>query len=82
MENNKTHAPLTEPALSRKIGDALFAGVIAEAVMEVGQRPGIWQDMLHAMRRGAEGTKEGTADAFLFRAMVDRLLAEYHMNQK
>lgn len=77
MEYDKTRAQLTEPALSRKIGDDLLTGVITAAVMEVGQGPGVWQDMLRAMRRGAEGTREGTADAFLFQAMVDRLLTEY-----
>jgi hypothetical protein len=34
--------------------------------------------MIKALYRGAAKTKEGTVNAFLFRAMVDRLLEEFH----
>lgn len=33
--------------------------------------------MIAAMNKGAKKTKEGTAEAFFFHAMVDRLLEEY-----
>lgn len=34
--------------------------------------------MIMAMQRGAAGTEKGTMDAFLFQAMVDHLLEEFH----
>ena len=37
-----------------------------------------FQKMIEAVNRGAAGTKEGTVNAFFFRAMVDRLLEEFH----
>ena len=40
------------------------------------------QDMLRALDRGAAGTEAGTAGAFLFQAMVDRLLEEFHALEK
>lgn len=69
---------LTDPAIRWNIGDELINGVITAAVWSEGQRPGIWQKMIQAMAKGAAGTQEGTAEAFLFRAMVDRLLEEFH----
>ena len=82
MEHTKSHLPLTESPLSRKLGDALLSGVITAAALSEKPRPGIWRDMLRAADRGAAGTKEGTVDAFLFQAMVDRLLEEFHMGEK
>ena len=63
-----------EPKITYNVNDELIRGVIARAVMSEPRRMGLWQDMLRALGRGAEKTKEGTASAFLFRAMVDRLL--------
>ena len=71
-----------EPKITYNVNDELIRGVIARAVMSEKRRPGLWQDMLRALGRGAEKTKEGTASAFLFRAMVDRLLEEYHTGEK
>jgi len=42
------------------------------------RQPGIWQNMITAVKSGAAKTKQGTASAFLFQAMVDRLLEEFH----
>ena len=42
------------------------------------QKPGNWQKMTAALRQGAAKTEQGTVNAFLFRAMVDRLLEEFH----
>ena len=80
MENDRFPPPplqVTETPSTRDIGERLLTGVITAAVMEIGQRPGIWQKMIEAVNSGAAGTKEGTASAFLFRAMVDRLLEEF-----
>ena len=71
-----------EPKISYTVGDDLITGVIATAVWSEARRPGLWQDMLRALDRGVAGTKEGTASAFLFRAMVDRLLEEFHTEEK
>lgn len=71
-----------EPPISYIVDDALIAGVVATAVWSEQRRPGLWQDMLSALERGATGTKEGTVNAFLFRAMVDRLLEEFHTGEK
>ena len=70
-----------EPKISYTVGDDLIAGVIAKAVWSEKRRPGLWQDMLRALDRGAAGTREGTAEAFLFQAMVDRLLEEFHTEE-
>ena len=70
-----------EPKISYTVGDDLIAGVIAKAVWSEKRRPGLWQDMLRALDRGAAGTKAGTAGAFLFQAMVDRLLEEFHTEE-
>ena len=71
-----------EPKISYTVGDELIAGVITTATLSEKQRPGLWQDMLRAVDRGAAGTKEGTVNAFFFRAMVDRLLEEFHALEK
>lgn len=71
-----------EPEISYTVDDALITGVIAKAVWSEKRRPGLWQDMISALDRGAAGTEEGTASAFLFRAMVDRLLEEFHTGEK
>lgn len=70
------------PKISYTVGDDLITGVIATAVWSEARRPGLWQDMLRAVDRGAAGTKEGTVNAFFFRAMVDRLLEEFHTLEK
>ena len=72
---------MMEPKISYTVGDDLIAGVIAKAVWSEKRRPGLWQDMLRALDRGAAGTKAGTAGAFLFQAMVDRLLEEFHTEE-
>lgn len=71
-----------EPPISYTVDDALITGVIAKAVWSERRRPGLWQDMISALGRGAARTEEGTASAFLFRAMVDRLLEEFHTEEK
>ena len=70
-----------EPKISYTVGDELTAGVITTATLSEKQRPGLWQDMLRALDRGAAKTSEGTANAFLFRAMLDRLLEEFHAGE-
>ena len=70
-----------EQKISYTLGDDLIAGVITAAVMSEKRRPGLWQDMLRALDRGAAKTSEGTANAFLFRAMRDRLLEEFHAGE-
>ena len=73
---------IVEPRISYTVEDDLIAGVITTAVLSEERRPGLWQDMLRALDRGAAGTKEGTVNAFFFRAMVDRLLEEFHTIEK
>lgn len=82
MEKEKNRLQVTDPQLSRRIGNELFNGVVTAAVMSEKRRPGLWQDMLRAVDRGAARTKEGTIDAFFFQAMVDRLLEEFHTEDK
>ncbi|MCI8678039.1 MAG: hypothetical protein HFF45_09875 [Lawsonibacter sp.] len=67
-----------EAKVSWKIEDELINAVITAAVWSEEQKPGTWQKMIEAVNRGAAGTKEGTVNAFFFRAMVDRLLEEFH----
>ena len=67
-----------EPKISYTVGDELIAGVITTATLS----EKLWQDMLRALDRGAAGTEAGTAGAFLFQAMVDRLLEEFHAIEK
>jgi len=69
---------VTDPSVSWSIGDEVINGVISAAVWSEKRRPGIWQAMIKALNSGAGKTKEGTVNAFLFRAMVDRLLEEFH----
>ena len=69
---------VTDPKVSREIGDELVNAVITAEVWSEGQKPGIWQKMIGALNRGAAKTEEGTVNAFLFRGMVDRLLEEFH----
>lgn len=68
---------VTEPKVNWAVGDEVINAVITAAVWSVERKPGTWQKMIEAIQRGAEKTKEGTANAFLFRAMIDRLLEEY-----
>lgn len=77
---------MMEPKISYTVGEDLMAGVITEAVWsekrrDKSPRPGLWQDMIAALKRGAAKTKAGTAEAFLFQAMVDRLLEEFHAEE-
>ena len=73
---------IMEPKVSYIVGEPLIAGVISAAVMSEQRRPGLWQDMLRALDRGAAKTSEGTVNAFLFRAMLDRLLEEFHAGEQ
>ena len=66
-----------EAKVSWKIEDELINAVITAAVWSEEQKPGTWQKMIEAVSRGAAGTKEGTVNAFFFRAMVSRLLEEF-----
>ena len=68
---------LREPVVKGNIDDGLINAVIAAAVWTEGQRPGVWQKMIAAMYHGAARTEKGTVNAFLFQAMVDRLLEEF-----
>ena len=75
-----------EPKISYTVGDDLIAGVIARAVWSEKRRngpprPWLWQDMISALKQGAAQTEQGTASAFLFQAMVDRLLEEFHTEE-
>ena len=75
-----------EPKISYTVGEDLMAGVITEAVWsekrrDKSPRPWLWQDMIAALKRGAAKTKAGTAEAFLFQAMVDRLLEEFYAEE-
>ena len=81
MEQNNNFPPnprLIDAAVSWEIGDDLINAVITAAVWSEGQKPGIWQKMIEALNRGGAKTEEGTVNAFLFRAMVGRLLEEFH----
>ena len=71
-----------EPKITYNVNDELIRGVIARAVMSEPRRMGLWQDMLRALYQGAAKTEAGTVSAFLFWAMVDRLLEEYHTGEK
>lgn len=66
-----------EAKVNWEVGDELINAVITAAVWSVERKPGTWQKMIEAVNRGAAGTKEGTVNAFFFRAMVDRLLEEF-----
>lgn len=69
---------LVDAEVAWEIGDELVNAVITAAVWSEGQKPGIWQKMIEALNRGGAKTEEGTVNAFLFRAMVGRLLEEFH----
>ena len=69
---------MVDAKVTWEIGDELVNAVITAAVWSEGQKPGIWQKMIEALNRGGAKTEEGTVNAFLFRAMVDRLLEEFH----
>ena len=71
-----------EPEIFFNVREPLISGVVTAAVMSETRRSGLWQDMLSALDRGAQSTSEGTASAFLFQAMVDRLLAEFHAKDR
>ena len=76
-----------EPKISYTVGEDLMAGVITEAVWsekrrDKSRRPWLWQDMISALKRGAAKSERGTAEAFLFQAMVDRLLEEFHAGEE
>ena len=72
---------LVESKANWEIGEELINAVITAAVWSEGQRPGIWQKMIEALKQGAAKTEEGTEKAFFFRAMVERLLEEFHALQ-
>lgn len=80
FSKNDPSKPLrvTDPPLKWQIDDGIVTGVLTKAVWAAGQRPGTWQKMIKAMHHGAEKTEQGTVNAFLFQAMVDRLLEESH----
>ncbi len=84
MSNDDRKRDLSQPLrvvdtkVRWEIGDELINAVITAAVWSEGQKPGNWQKMIAALRQGAAKTEEGTVNAFLFRAMVDRLLEEFH----
>ncbi|MCI9171387.1 MAG: hypothetical protein HFF42_10790 [Lawsonibacter sp.] len=80
MEQNQNFPPdpqVVDTKVSWQIGEELINAVISAAVWSEGQRPGIWQKMIEALNQGAAKTREGTINAFLFRAMIDRLLEEF-----
>lgn len=68
---------MVDAKVTWEIGDELVNAVITAAVWSEGQKPGIWQKMIEALNRGGAKTEEGTVNAFLFRAMVGRLLEEF-----
>lgn len=68
---------LVGPQARGEISQELINAVLAAAVYAVERKPGIWQKMITALGQGAEKTKLGTVNEFLFNAMVDRLLEEY-----
>ena len=76
--NVQPNLRLVDGKASWEVGEELIHAVIAAAVGAEERRPGVWQEMIEAIKRGAAGTEEGTVNAFLFRAMVDRLLEEFH----
>lgn len=80
QKNNGPPKPLrvTDPAINWNIDDGLVNAVITAAVWSVERRPRTWQKMIRALNHGAAQTKEETVNAFLFHAMVDRLLEEFH----
>ena len=81
MEQNKNFPPklrVVDAKVSWEVGDGLVNAVITAAVWSTERKQGTWRNMIQAINQGAAGTKEGTVNAFLFRAMIDRLLEEFH----
>ncbi|NBI11402.1 hypothetical protein D1641_15515 [Colidextribacter sp. OB.20] len=83
MGNDSTRRDRIQPLhmvdakVTWEIGEDLINAVISAAVWSTERKPGTWQKMIEAVNRGAAGTKEGTVNAFFFRAMVSRLLEEF-----
>ena len=81
-DNDKVnHVPkrprVVDTKVKWRVEDELINAVITAAVWSTERKPGTWQKMIEAVHRGAAGTKEGTVNAFFFRAMVNRLLGEF-----
>lgn len=70
---------LTEPVVRGNIDDGLINAVIAAAVWSVNRKPREWGRMMAALDTAARKTEKGTVQAFLFQAMVDRLLEEFYL---
>lgn len=70
-------SPPAESTPDWGLSDGVIFGVIAAAIWAEGPRPRIWNNMMRALGEGAKKTKEGTINAFLFYAMVDKLLEEF-----
>lgn len=71
------HPRVVDAKVNWTVEDEVINAVITAAVWSTERKPGTWQKMIEAVNRGAAGTKEGTANAFFFRAMVSRLLEEF-----
>ena len=69
---------VTETPAMVKIEDCLINAVLVDAVMKEDHPPGIWKKMIRALYAGAAKTEYGTIEEFVYQAMVDRLLEEYH----
>ena len=65
------------PKVRGQINEELVNAVITAAVYSVERNTWTWQKMINTLQRGAEKTEKGTVNAFLFQAMVDRLLEEF-----
>ena len=81
MEEKKKLPQVVRTVASKargQINEELVNAVIAAAVYSVERDTWTWQKMINALHRGAEGTEKGTVNEFLFQAMVDRLLEEFH----
>ena len=81
-DNDKVnHVPkrprVVDTKVKWRVEDELINAVITAAVWSTERKPGTWQKMIEAVHRGSAGTKEGTVNAFFFRAMVNRLLEEF-----
>ena len=82
-DNDKVnHVPkrprVVDTKVKWRVEDELINAVITAAVWSTERKQGTWRKMIQAINQGAAGTKEGTVNAFLFRAMIDRLLEEFH----
>lgn len=80
MEEKKELPQVVQVVASRargQINEELVNAVIAAAVHSVEQDAWTWQKMITVLHRGAEKTEKGTVNAFLFQAMVDRLVEEF-----